>query len=50
MIQDVFIIGATGNVGTELVKQIFEDDDTSTVRHPNPTRIVGVASSESFLY
>lgn len=50
MIQDVYIIGATGDVGTELVKQIFEKGDTDPTRHLNPTRIVGLASSTHTLY
>jgi homoserine dehydrogenase len=49
VIQDVFIIGATGNVGKELVKQIVENDISESV-HANPTRIVGLASSRSYVY
>jgi len=43
MIQDVFIIGAPGRVGKILVEQIIKKEDTDPVRHPNPTRIVGLA-------
>ena len=50
MIQDVFIIGATGKVGRTLVKQIFERGDTDSRRHVNPTRIVGLASSTHTIY
>ena len=50
MIQDVYIIGATGNVGKELVSQIFVRGDTDSNRHVNPTRIVGLASSTHTLY
>mgnify|MGYP001574927211 CR=1 FL=1 len=50
MIQDVYIIGATGKVGRELVKQIFEKGDTDPARHLNPTRVVGLASSTHTLY
>ena len=49
MIQNVFIIGATGKVGKELVSQIVEKDlDNKT--HINPTRIIGLASSSNFLF
>lgn len=50
MIQDIFIIGANGNVGSTLVKQIYERGDTDPGFHRNPTRIVGVASVNSFYY
>src|SRR3989338_3284058 len=50
MIQDLFIIGATGKVGKTLVRQIFEKGDTDRKKHPNPTRIVGLASSSNVLY
>ena len=42
--QNIFILGATGNVGRELVRQIVENPDCDPSRHPNPTRIVGLAS------
>jgi aspartokinase/homoserine dehydrogenase 1 len=45
MIQRVAILGASGNVGRELVKQITQFD---TQGHRNPTKIIGVASSENF--
>ncbi|MAG39978.1 hypothetical protein CMI41_03350 [Candidatus Pacearchaeota archaeon] len=50
MIQDVFIIGATGGVGKTLVKQIFEKGDTDPNLHKNPTRVIGLASSSSFAH
>ena len=50
MIQDVFIIGATGRVGSSLVRQIIEKGDMSCDRHANPTRIVGLASRDHFMY
>jgi len=50
MIQDVFIIGATGKVGKTLVSQIFEKGDTDKRKHKNPTRIIGLASSKSFIH
>lgn len=50
MIQEIFIIGAPGNVGSTLVTQIFKEGDTNTELHSNPTRIVGLASSSNFLY
>lgn len=49
MFQDVFVVGATGRVGRTLVRQIFERGDCDYTRHPNPTRIVGVASSTNAL-
>ncbi len=50
MIQYVFIIGATGNVGKTLVRQIFECGDGDFRLHHNPTRIVGLASSKSYVF
>ncbi|MBI4209939.1 MAG: hypothetical protein HY544_00325 [Candidatus Diapherotrites archaeon] len=50
MIQDVFIIGATGNVGSTLVRQIIERRDADAKLHNNPTRIVGLASNKSLAY
>ncbi len=48
--QDVFIIGATGNVGRKLVEQIVQNGDTSQERHVHPTRIIGLASSTHYLF
>lgn len=50
MIQDVFIIGATGKVGRTLVEHIIKKGDTDATIHANPTRIVGLASSKHFVY
>ncbi len=50
MFQDIFIIGATGKVGRTLIKQIFEKGDTDANLHKNPTRIVGLASSNRVYY
>ena len=50
MIQDIFIIGATGKVGGALVRQVLERKDSNPDIHKNPTRIVGLASKEGFLY
>src|SRR3989344_7559243 len=50
MLQDVFIIGATGKVGKTVVKQIFERGDTDSKMHLNPTRVVGLASSTHAIY
>src|SRR3989338_6340683 len=50
MRQNVFIIGATGKVGATLVRQIYERGDTDTSLHANPTRVVGLASSSSYIY
>ena len=46
MIQDVVILGATGNVGSEVVRQIIGRGDTDRTRHENPTRIIGLTSGE----
>ncbi len=45
--QNLFILGSTGNVGTELMKQVREYD-MSDKGHLNPTRIVGIANSRSY--
>jgi len=49
MVQDVFIIGATGKVGKELVDQIV-NHDINPINHQNPTRIVGMASSTDYIF
>ncbi len=48
MLQDVFIMGATGRVGRTLVSQIFDKGDTNPFLHENPTRIVGLSSRSPF--
>ena len=50
MIQDIFVIGATGKVGKTLVHQIVEKGDIDPSVHVNPTRVVGLASSTNFVY
>ncbi len=52
MLQDLFIIGATGRVGKTLVQQIFDKKDNDSSLHENPTRIVALTShsSSSFIY
>jgi aspartokinase/homoserine dehydrogenase 1 len=49
MFQDIFIIGATGNIGSELVKQVINNDIDQKC-HKNPTRIIGLASSKEYLF
>ena len=50
-IQDLFIIGANGNVGRALVKQILTRGDTMPGDDRNfKTRIVGLASSRQFVF
>jgi len=50
MIQDIYIIGATGKVGSTLINQIIEKGDLDREFHANPTRIVGLASSTHTIY
>ncbi|MBI2558401.1 hypothetical protein HYW20_03690 [Candidatus Woesearchaeota archaeon] len=50
MVQDVFIIGATGRVGCALVDQIIKKGDLDPNIHSNPTRIVGLASSSHVVH
>lgn len=50
MVLNLFIMGATGNVGRSLIKQIIEKGDTDYSIHVNPTKIVGLASSEKYIY
>lgn len=49
MIQNVFVLGATGKVGSVLVKQMLENDVDAS-KHENPTKIVGLASSKNYLF
>ena len=48
--QDIFIIGADGNVGGTLVKQVLTKGDVDSKLHLNPTRIVGLASITNYIY
>ena len=50
MYQNRFIIGATGKVGKTLISQIFEKHDYDFAIHENPMRIMGLASSEYYLF
>lgn len=47
-LQNVFIIGATGNVGSELIRQILLHDSPKTGKHRNPTNIVGIANKAGY--
>jgi len=56
-INNVCIIGSTGNVGSELVKQIesydtrtLEEGDENHPGHRNPTRIVGLANTRGAIF
>jgi homoserine dehydrogenase len=46
--QNIFILGSTGKVGMELINQV-QKYDMSNQWHLNPTRIVGIANSKSFI-
>ena len=50
MVQFIFIIGATGKVGSALVTQILEKRDGDFRLHHNPTRIVGLASHDKYIF
>lgn len=50
MIQYIFIIGATGKVGSTLVRQILEKKDGDFRIRQNPTRIVGLASKTHYQF
>jgi homoserine dehydrogenase len=47
MHQKVFVLGATGQVGTKLIEQILKKDGTQN--NANPTDIIGVANSSKML-
>lgn len=46
-LQNIFILGATGNVWSELVKQIQTHDGVNH-EHRNPTNIIGIANSSRY--
>ena len=46
MIQRIFIIGASGNVGRELIKKALSHDIAE--HHRNPSKIVGMANSTHY--
>ena len=47
MIQKVFVVGATGGVAKETIKQMIDRRDNDSSLHVNPTMIVGLASRRS---
>ncbi|MCA9459093.1 MAG: hypothetical protein KC550_00930 [Nanoarchaeota archaeon] len=47
---DIFIVGSTGSVGKELVKQVTESHDMDLKKHAHPTRIIGLASSKGYVF
>lgn len=49
MNQDIFVVGATGKVGRELLAQVYAND-VDPEAHRNPTSVVGLADSSSYLY
>ena len=49
MKQRIFILGATGKVGKELVSQIYKSDTDPEI-HKNPSVVVGLASRTSYVY
>ena len=46
--QNIFIIGATGGVGSALIEQISQFD-IGDLNHLHPTRILGVANTKRML-
>lgn len=46
--QNIFIIGATGGVGSALIEQISQFD-IGDLNHLHPTRILGVANTKRIL-
>jgi aspartokinase/homoserine dehydrogenase 1 len=48
--QNVFIMGATGNIGQALISQIYDYKDHKKELHANPTRIVGLACRSRIEY
>ncbi len=50
MHQNIFIIGGTGKVGRELLRQIAENDVLELKRHTNPTVVLGVSNSKEFVF
>lgn len=46
MIQRLFVVGATGNVGRELIKKVITYDNAE--HHKNPSKIVGIANSTHY--
>lgn len=49
MKQNIFVVGATGRVGRELLTQVYAKDINPKV-HKNPTSVIGLADSSSYLY
>ena len=46
MIQRLFIVGATGNIGRELIKKVVTYDNAE--HHKNPSEIVGISNSTHY--
>ena len=49
MRQNVFVLGATGKVGRELLGQIAGRDVPELRKHENPTIVIGLADSQHFI-
>lgn len=48
--QNVIVIGATGNIGSEFVRQVAKKDAPRLGLHANPTNIIGMAHRGGYLY
>lgn len=48
MRQNIFVLGATGNVGRELLRQVANNDTHEAGIHENPTEVIGVSNSREF--
>lgn len=48
--QNVAVLGATGNIGTEFIRQVAVNDAPYLGKHANPTNVVGMANSDGFLF
>ncbi len=50
MRQNIFVLGATGQVGREFTEQVARNDSPDLNKHTNPTSIVGLGNSKEFCF
>lgn len=48
-LQNIAVLGATGNIGTELLREVAENDAPGLDRHKNPTNLIATASRDGIL-
>lgn len=48
-LQNIAVLGATGNIGTEVLREVAEKDAPGLERHQNPTNLIATASRDGII-